>query len=161
MSLSISALSYIIHLESFLKENIDDYGNIMSVICEYYLPGFKHPVNILFFKRFFVPMILYQYTEISFEETFKHLTSVPINENYRKCSSYSCDFIYCFEYFFIEYKPYGQYFIDYSTALKNLNCAFSFLFLKKKEVVYIYESLIIVKNIRKYIRKNRSLKISL
>jgi len=149
--LSTSALIYIKCLEKYFNNDVDDYSNIIYEICSFYLPKYEYSLETLFFKRYYIPFTL----KMNYHEMNKKFTSVPKNPNYRKCN-YECQFLYNIEYFFVEYKPFGQYFLTYKEALNNFRCAFSYLYLKKKELVYLYESIIVVRVIRKYVRRKKS-----
>jgi hypothetical protein len=149
--ISTFALIYIRSLEKYLINDIDDYSNIIYEICCFYLPKYEYTLETLFFKRYYIPFVC----KANYDEMKQIFTNVPKNSDYRKCN-FKCEFVYNLEYFFVEYKPFGQYFLNYREALNNFKCAFSYLYLKEKELVYMYESIIIVKVIKKYVKRKKS-----
>ena len=140
--------------------DVEDEKNILKEIFNFLKIKPEYSLETLFFRRYYVQFYLIWDIEEEFDisyEYFKNLMIKPPKYTYKNDVELNCEVRFVLEGY---YTQYIYFFNDENISfkyqkelMKNLELGYNLLYEKNIPRVFLYEAILLVKNIRKYVKK--------
>jgi len=141
--------------EGTMFDEIIDFANVSKDIIKYYKPIPEYSLDTLVFLRFFLPFYINLLYTDSWLQFLNNMKTPPCDKYKQENSTHMdgiCELCFLFDNFIVGDDDNRDI---YRQKYLRLEIAYNMLFVTKTPRVFIFEAIIITRNLKKFIQKWR------